>query len=152
MTRNKQETLPKSQSDRFIETARELGADQDADALDRVFGKVVPPVLPITQEDTMDNDRIPERTIAREALRLLSQASDGFLTTTDLVAALERKFEPTGFDAEILAGRSDTRFSQKVRNLVSHRDDGSGLEANGLAAYDRARRGWMVTDKGRAQE
>ena len=36
------------QSDRFIETARELGADTDADALDRVFGKVVPPVAPKT--------------------------------------------------------------------------------------------------------
>ena len=31
---------------RFLETARELGADQDEGALDRVFGKVVPPVLP----------------------------------------------------------------------------------------------------------
>lgn len=36
----------KTQSDRFIETARKLGADKDAEALDRVFGKVVPPVVP----------------------------------------------------------------------------------------------------------
>jgi hypothetical protein len=35
-----------SQHARFLETARELGADQDTDALDRVFGKVVPPVVP----------------------------------------------------------------------------------------------------------
>ena len=35
-----------TQQDRFIETARELGADTDAEALDRVFGKVVPPVVP----------------------------------------------------------------------------------------------------------
>lgn len=51
-----QETLkPKpdavSQYDRFIETARELGTDQDAEALDRVFGKVVPPVVPSKSED-----------------------------------------------------------------------------------------------------
>ena len=35
-----------AQRERFEKTARELGADQDPDALDRVFGKVVPPVLP----------------------------------------------------------------------------------------------------------
>lgn len=32
------------QHDRFAEAACELGADTDA--LDRVFGKVVPPILP----------------------------------------------------------------------------------------------------------
>ncbi len=37
-----------TQADRFIEAARELGADTDADVLDRVFGKVVPPVVPNT--------------------------------------------------------------------------------------------------------
>ena len=142
----------KDQKERFIHTAHKLGADQDAEALDRVLGKVVPPVVPITQEAAMNNDRVPERTIAREALHLLSEAPDGFLTTTDLIVALEKRFEPTGFDAEILAGRSDTRFSQKVRNLVSHRGDGSGLEANGLATYDQRRRGWLITDKGRSQE
>ena len=41
----KQETAA-TQHDRFIETARKLGADTDAEALDRVFGKVVPPVVP----------------------------------------------------------------------------------------------------------
>lgn len=33
-------------SARFIKTARELGVDTDADPLDRVFGKVVLPVVP----------------------------------------------------------------------------------------------------------
>lgn len=40
----------KRQSNRFIETARELGADKDDEALDRVFGKVVPPVVPKAPE------------------------------------------------------------------------------------------------------
>ena len=40
------ESENKGQRARFTETARELGADQDPDALDRVFRKVVPPVTP----------------------------------------------------------------------------------------------------------
>ena len=39
-----------NQHARFIETARKLDADQDPDALDRVFGKVVPPVVPKAPE------------------------------------------------------------------------------------------------------
>ncbi len=39
-----------AQRDRFIETARKLSADTDAEALDRVFGKVVPPVVPKAPE------------------------------------------------------------------------------------------------------
>lgn len=35
-----------TQHQRFVETAKRLTADQDDSALDRVFGKVVPPVLP----------------------------------------------------------------------------------------------------------
>ena len=38
----------KSQIDRFRDMAKRLGADQDAEALDRIFGKVVPPVVPET--------------------------------------------------------------------------------------------------------
>ena len=99
----------------------------------------------------VDEGRIPERTIAQEALQLLAQAQDGFMTTTDLIAALDSQFEPSGDDAEILDGRSDTRFSQKVRNLVSHRSTANGLEANGYAIYDKGRRGWTITPEGRAQ-
>lgn len=49
MNQPKPPPIDKSQSDRFIETAQELGADTDADALDQVFGKVVPPVVPEAQ-------------------------------------------------------------------------------------------------------
>ena len=98
-----------------------------------------------------EEGRIPERTIAQEALKLLAQAQGGFMTTSDLIAALDNQFEPTGEDAEILDGRSDTRFSQKVRNLVSHRGYTNGLEANGYAAYDKGRSGWTITPAGRAQ-
>ena len=92
----------------------------------------------------------PENEIRDAALRQLSMSRTGFLSTTQLIELLETEFQPTGHDAEILNGRSDTYFSQKVRNLVSHRDQNTGLEARGLAIYDDIREGWTITDRGRA--
>jgi hypothetical protein len=46
---NSQNTMPskpKSQHQRFIETARELGCDEDPKAFERTFSKVVPPKKP----------------------------------------------------------------------------------------------------------
>ena len=145
-----------AQSERFKQAALELGTNDDPDAFDALFSKLVPAIVPqpektIAEADVKDGGRIPEKTIAAEALRLLAQAPDGFMTTSDLIPALEKQFEPTGDDAEILEGRSDTKFSQKVRNLVSHRGDGRGLETNGFAVYDKGRRGWTITQKGRDQ-
>lgn len=79
----------------------------------------------------------------------MANAPDGFLTTTQLISALEEYFEPAGLDAELLNNRNDTHFSQKVRNLVSHRSAATGLEARGLAVYSPAREGWTITAVGR---
>ena len=43
------------------------------------------------------------------------------MTTSMLIKALTKNLKPEGADAEILFGRNDTRFSQKVRNLISHK-------------------------------
>lgn len=43
------------------------------------------------------------------------------MTTSMLIKALTENLQPDGEDAEILFGRKDSRFSQKVRNLVSHK-------------------------------
>lgn len=43
------------------------------------------------------------------------------LTTSMLIKTLTENLKPEGTDAEILFGRNDTRFSQKVRNLISHK-------------------------------
>lgn len=64
--------------------------------------------------------RISESELILPALMLLAYAEAG-LTTTQLIAGLDELLHPSGPDLEILAGRSDTRFSQKVRNLTSHR-------------------------------
>lgn len=93
--------------------------------------------------------RISEKDIIGPALDFLNDAPNGFLTTSDLVVALENKLSLQGEDAEILANRSDTRFSQIVRNLVSHRKSATNLIGAGYAKYDKARGGLEITDNGR---
>jgi hypothetical protein len=90
-----------------------------------------------------------EDQIRTEALRELANSPNGRLTTSQLIELLELRLHPQGNDAEILDGRSDTYFSQKVRNLVSHRDQGTGLQTRGLATYDPNTEGWDITVTGR---
>jgi len=76
-------------------------------------------------------ERITERELILPALFLISLRNGS--TTSDLINELESLLQPSGEDAEILEGRSDTKFSQKVRNLVSHRT----LAQLGYATYKR---------------
>lgn len=71
--------------------------------------------------------RIEEKELILPALYIIKRR--GSATTSDLIEDLTIFFNPTGEDAELLSGRSDTKFSQKVRNLVSHR------ESNGMDQY-----------------
>jgi transcriptional regulator with XRE-family HTH domain len=93
--------------------------------------------------------RISERDVFGPALDFLDESADGFMTTSDLIAALEQRFMPEGEDAVILKDRSDTRFTQIVRNIVSHRKSRTNLIGGGYAIYDKARSGLRITDKGR---
>lgn len=94
-------------------------------------------------------ERISERDLILPCLDYLDDQPDGFMTTSDLIHALELRFNPGGENAEILAGRSDTRFTQIVRNIVSHRTSPTNLIGAGYATYDKARRGLTITDAGR---
>ena len=64
------------------------------------------------------------------ALEVIAAHPDG-IDTSELVSLLRRQLKPTGDDLEILAGRNDDKFSQKVRNLKSH----DTLEKRGLAIF-----------------
>ncbi|MBR2101992.1 MAG: HNH endonuclease [Prevotella sp.] len=64
--------------------------------------------------------RITESQLVLPALYLMYKSKDGIITTSELISKLTQIMRPTGMDAEILAGRTDTYFSQKVRNLKSH--------------------------------
>jgi hypothetical protein len=88
-------------------------------------------------------DRIPESDLIIPTLELLAAAPDGEMRTTEIIAALEAKYPPVGEDGEILEGRHDTKFSQKVRNLKSHKT----LEKAGLA--EAIYRGFRITKAGR---
>jgi hypothetical protein len=40
---NRRKSADKGQFERFVETARQIGVDEDPEALDRAFRKIVPP-------------------------------------------------------------------------------------------------------------
>ena len=64
------------------------------------------------------NRRISEKDLVLPALFLMSVR--GVRNTSDLIKELAELLQPSGKDIEILAERKDTKFSQKVRNLVCH--------------------------------
>jgi hypothetical protein len=91
-----------------------------------------------------------ESQIRDEALKELLAAPGCRLTTTQLIDRLSARLPISGRDAQIAYGRSDTYFSQKVRNLVSHRNQSTGLQARDLADYDANTESWTLTRLGRS--
>lgn len=51
----------------------------------------------------------------------MSKSKSGIISTSELISQLTTVMHPVGIDAQILDGRNDTYFSQKVRNLKSHK-------------------------------
>jgi transcriptional regulator with XRE-family HTH domain len=94
------------------------------------------------------HSRIKESDTYLPVLELLDNAPDGFLKTADLIMGLEAYFKISGEDAEILEGRSDTKFSQIVRNIVSHKTTPSNLIGAGWATHEKAKRGLRITKEG----
>lgn len=75
------------------------------------------------------------------ALKILKEKNRP-VTTSELIEILASRLKPTGKDTELLTGRHDTHFSQKVRNLKSH----DTLERKGVAEYKDG--SWIITEKG----
>ncbi len=92
--------------------------------------------------------RIRERDLVIPALRA-AVADGGTITTSRLIEVLEAEFAPDGQDAQLLEGRHDTYFSQKVRNLVSHRSASTSMFTHGYATYDASNESITITDQGR---
>ena len=69
--------------------------------------------------------RIQEKALILPALYIIKNAPD--ISSAELIKKLAEVFKPSGEDAEILANRKDTKFSQIARNLKSHRN------SNGMA-------------------
>ena len=94
--------------------------------------------------------RIRERDLIIPALKAAAASPGGTITTTQLIEVLTDEFQPDGLDAEILEGRQDTHFSQKVRNLVSHRESGTSMFTKGYATYHPENESIRITDNGRS--
>ena len=94
--------------------------------------------------------RVRERDLAVPALSIAAARPNGRITTSDLIAELEALFEPDGEDADILDGRHDSKFSQKVRNLISHREGQNSIFSRGYATYDKSDESIQITAAGRA--
>lgn len=105
-------------------------------------------VTPRPRYARTEKPRISEREMVVPTLRLLDDGNKGWMATSDIIARLTERFAPSGQDAEILEGRSDTYFSQKVRNMISHRDQSSSFIHKGLAHYER--HGLRISDEGRS--
>ena len=75
--------------------------------------------------------RISESELVLPSLYLI-YLKGGKITMAELIPLLEDIMKPTGRDAEIIANRKDTYFSQKVRNLKSH----DTLEKSKYVTYD----------------
>ena len=90
----------------------------------------------------MSTERITESQLVLPSLYLMVNHK-GKITTSQLIEELTVLMRPEGLDAEILNGRNDTYFSQKVRNLKSH----DTFDKDGLATYTG--NGFSITPKGR---
>lgn len=90
-------------------------------------------------------DRISERELILPALFCIDNAQQ--ISTTELSDCLRELLKPSGEDVEILSNRLDDKFSQKVRNLRSHKT----LERYGLATYERqgTQGYWKITAYGK---
>ena len=70
--------------------------------------------------------RITENDLLLPALYVIYQ--NGKANTSTIKNKLIEAFNPSGEDNEIFAGRNDTKFSQKVRNLMGSHYDTNGMK------------------------
>ena len=75
----------------------------------------------------------------------MDRGSGRVTTTSELIGRLTDLLNPTGEDTKILAGRKDTKFSQKVRNLKAHKT----LLTRSLAVHEKS--GFSITEEGKAE-
>lgn len=92
---------------------------------------------------------VHEQDLTEPTLKLLDSKPNGFMPTRDIIAELEQLFGPTGKDAQIAYGRRDTYFTQKVRNMISHRKSNTSFINRGLAEYKPDKNGLQITAAGR---
>jgi hypothetical protein len=81
------------------------------------------------------------------ALLVMALRSDGFISTTELIAELPKYIHVPDGSQENLSGRNDNKFSQIVRNLKSHKTAKTNFIFQGYA--EDVKGGFRITPKGR---
>jgi hypothetical protein len=79
--------------------------------------------------------RISEAGLLLPTLIELANSPVNWLSTSQLIERLIITMKPSGEDAEILEGRNDSRFSQIVRNMISHKGAPGNIIHDGYAEY-----------------
>lgn len=69
----------------------------------------------------MSEKRVKESEIVKPALKIIKDNPG--INTSELIEELQKVVELYPGDKEILNGRNDTKFSQIVRNLISHKEN-----------------------------
>ena len=70
-----------------------------------------------------------EKDLIIPALKIISEQTSGIMTT-ELISRLRTELSPSGDDVKQLKGRNDDAFSQKVRNLISHKKISKYVDVN----------------------
>jgi hypothetical protein len=91
---------------------------------------------------------IRERHLVVPVLLAAAESPGGYISTAELIGVLETEFNPDGEDSEILPELDDTRFAQKVHNLVARR--GSQTSMFGFGYAEHVDQGIRITNAGRA--
>lgn len=86
--------------------------------------------------------RITEQELILPALFVINEKNNKGITTSEIIKELELLLEIDTEDREIIKGRNDSYFTQKVRNLKSH----NTLVKNDLATYTKGI--FKITSKG----
>lgn len=93
--------------------------------------------------------RISESELIIPALKAIAQEPEGRILTATLIHKLRARLKPAGLDQAILDNRNDDRFSQKVRNLVSHKTlEKRGFVKKVYQGLQLTNQGWKIATGG----
>ena len=92
--------------------------------------------------------RLTKSELTIPTLRILEDAAPKWVIISELITRLTDLFSPAGPSSTTIPERTDTHFSQRIRNMISHRDSSTSFIKNGLAEYSEAVRGLRITRRG----
>lgn len=143
------ENLPVAEDVKRLATSerraqKALTAQKPAD-IERVSSE---PVSVVAELPTVPVSIDPRNDLWKYALLIMSVQPGGTITTTDLINDLPNYIQLSDEQLSPNASRKDSRFSQIVRNLKSHKDSKTNFIYRGFA--EDIPQGFRITDRGLA--